>query len=187
MLDLSPQNIVSLDNYVSTNYISKNVRLKKVRKSANDTNVKIDAVNKTPVQWHQRGVNYYEVLKLRQNNPCFTLQTIGDIVGLTKERVRQLLKHANLNTKSFKGISFCINCGCEIKGNNRLTRLFCSKQCRYQYNEIPLYCDTCGKLFYRQKHIVAAASRKGYKHNFCSQHCKGVHLGTYKSKPLKAK
>tara|TARA_B100000949_G_scaffold220277_1_gene220105 strand:+ start:114 stop:803 length:690 start_codon:yes stop_codon:yes gene_type:complete len=42
------------------------------------------------------------VIQLRQDNPEMTLLEIGNIVGVTKERVRQILKKAGMETRSAK-------------------------------------------------------------------------------------
>ena len=44
------------------------------------------------------------VTQLRQDNPDMTLLAIGNIVGVTKERVRQILKKAGMETRSSKEV-----------------------------------------------------------------------------------
>lgn len=43
-----------------------------------------------------------KVIKIRKENPCATLQQIGDEVGVSRERVRQILSRAKLPTARYK-------------------------------------------------------------------------------------
>ena len=51
-----------------------------------------------------RGLSFAHAIQLRSDNPDMTLEAIGNIVGVTKERVRQLLKKAGMETRSAKAI-----------------------------------------------------------------------------------
>ena len=53
-------------------------------------------------QYNQKNKVY--TIQLRQDNPNMTLVAIGSIVGITKERVRQILKKAGMETRSTKEI-----------------------------------------------------------------------------------
>lgn len=44
------------------------------------------------------GINKIDVLNTKVNNPCATLQEIGDKYGVTRERIRQILEPYNLPT-----------------------------------------------------------------------------------------
>ncbi len=50
----------------------------------------------------RRGDNYFKVCGLRQSNPQFTLLQIANLLGISKERVRQLLNNAHLPTRGTK-------------------------------------------------------------------------------------
>ena len=43
-----------------------------------------------------------KVIRIRMANPCATLQQIGDEVGVSRERVRQILSRAKLPTSHYK-------------------------------------------------------------------------------------
>ena len=48
------------------------------------------------------GANRDKIARLRMTHPGWTLARIGEEVGVTKERVRQLLKKQGLPTKSIR-------------------------------------------------------------------------------------
>jgi len=62
-----------------------------------------------------------KVISLRIENPDYTLQAIGDVVGVTRERVRQILKGAGLPTVStiWQNRCECRVCG-EYMGQSRV-------------------------------------------------------------------
>ena len=86
-----------------------------------------------------------EVMKWRVENPNMTLEQIGHMVELTKERVRQILASENLSTKSKqnmpKPLPPCKNCG-EIVPHRRLK--YCSNKCRYPDGITTFICSYCG-------------------------------------------
>ena len=50
------------------------------------------------------GPSTLQAIQLRSDNPDMTLLAIGNIIGVTKERVRQILKKAGMETKSAKEV-----------------------------------------------------------------------------------
>ena len=46
----------------------------------------------------------FKVIQLRKDNPSFTLELIANIVGLTRERVRQILQTSDMPTRSVKPV-----------------------------------------------------------------------------------
>ncbi|KKM80156.1 hypothetical protein LCGC14_1342630, partial [marine sediment metagenome] len=87
---------------------------------------------------------------MRRNNPYFTLRQIGGRYGVTGERVRQILRAADMPTKAvgcLKRFS-CLNCGRVQSSKWRAsTHLFCSFKCRKEYTTIDVACPQCGVLF----------------------------------------
>ena len=75
------------------------------------------------------------VQALRIENPCFTLQEIGNRAGITREAVRLILKGSDLETKSGnfgkKTIKVCATCG-SIYRSTRPERKYCKKECFYK-------------------------------------------------------
>jgi len=86
-----------------------------------------------------------EIINLRKNFPELTLREIGEKVDLTRERVRQILINANLNTKSLARMStsspLCATCN-KTLDNRRLK--FCSQECQYPNGQTTFQCATCG-------------------------------------------
>ncbi len=132
------------------------------------------------------------VIELRKINQCATLQVIGDAVGVTRERVRQILSDAGLPTAHWKQRYLCIVCGGEIKDRRRRYRHspFCSNECSHKYYYLTLICDMCGKPFERQvSHILMYPSRMNKKNpalnmrqsiTVCSKQCHGRWLSKHR-------
>ena len=126
-----------------------------------------------------------QVVSLKRSYPCYTLQAIGDKVGVSRERVRQILKSAGEHTKAWRPKRLCANCGKKLihryhPANDRKER-FCSKECYSQYHHITLECELCHKFFRRViseiLHYDDASHR--YNHTFCSRQCFGRWLGLH--------
>jgi hypothetical protein len=127
-----------------------------------------------------------EVLALRAVNPCATMTEIGLAVGLSRERVRQILKRGGVRTASVGSdgaprMYRCQECGSEFQSQAR-PRVFCSKQCRRNNRSLELVCaeETCGRTFRRTLALINAHQRRGLdntKRAFCGKACAGRHVG----------
>jgi IS30 family transposase len=115
------------------------------------------------------------IVDMRNNNHCATLQDIGDNFHLSRERVRQILKSELRPTSHFIQRYYCINCGKVYIPKHKSGLMFCSRKCRKQYLMIPLICDNCGKLFYRQQNVVLAIEKYKTTRSIttCSYKCRG--------------
>ncbi len=123
-----------------------------------------------------------QVLALKQSYPCYTLQSIGDKTGISRERVRQILKSAGEHTRAWRPKRFCINCGKELILRHRPHR-FCSRECLSQYHRITLECEQCHKSFSREISATFCYDNSHmHNHTFCSRQCLGQWLGTHYSK-----
>ena len=60
---------------------------------------------------HPKGENFNRALELRKTTPCLTLQEVGDKLGVTRERARQLLKAGEMPTKRYLRKYYCRKCG----------------------------------------------------------------------------
>lgn len=124
------------------------------------------------------------IKQLRENNPCMVLREIGECVGVSRERVRQVLNKAQLRTRAWSDLlRICPNCDKEFQATNRKS-IHCSRSCQAQFTWIPIICDTCGVLFYRRQSVLMANLRNpnhsfGYtgEHYFCSRSCFAKWLG----------
>ena len=112
------------------------------------------------------------VVELRKNNPSMTLMEIGTIAGVTRERVRQILKSENLETRSTGRIPSpmppCKQCGTPVSNRRRT---YCSPECQRPYGRTTTHC------YYCQKEIVLMTSEyKGrvqrFNHLHCSRACR---------------
>ena len=125
------------------------------------------------------------IMQLRLDNPTMTLEEIGQQVGLTRERIRQILRNNNVPTRATSKFPQrkCANCQKPMTTDQGYvihvrasspTKSYCNTQCR----EAKLYdyypCDYCGKLVWKRK--------KEYKHLktlsqtfHCSHSCSHLH------------
>ena len=113
------------------------------------------------------------VVYLRELSPCMTLAQIGDKVGLTRERVRQLLKVSGLSTAAYRPpppMVECLNCG-----KPTIHKMFCSSHCRWDYAHPLVECSECHHLFRRAKSQLSI--KKPGEKLFCSQYCLGKYVG----------
>ena len=128
----------------------------------------------TPTSFHdyKQASKRLAVTNLRKNFPELTLREIGEAVDLTRERVRQILIDANLNTKSSARISaslpLCAACN-KILHNKRLK--FCSQKCQYPNGQTTFQCATCGISKTVMTSIYKARIQRNSKIH-CSRTCR---------------
>ena len=119
------------------------------------------------------------IIQLRKAHPDMHLQSMEEKVGLTKERVRQILVSENLSTRSvkeverreFKPLPRCITCNLPTK---KYDRKHCSIECtikaRWPNSSTTFSCYRCGK----KKTISTSQYKKrvqNYNHIHCSKSC----------------
>src|SRR3990172_5421896 len=102
---------------------------------------------------------------LRRTNPCATLEQIAVKIGVTRQRVEQILRRASLPTKHW------------IKPKNNYECPGCRKPLRRLTSRCPcligtFVCDICGKEIQRRVSFQRALFKRGYKHIFCSEACR---------------
>ncbi len=121
------------------------------------------------------------VIALRKSNPCATLEEIGGDVGVTRERVRQILNKANLPTKKYITTYLCNHCGDPIPRRRTYQNpKFCSTKCYSAYSRIQIACTFCGTLKeYRAKEVTWKIENRGRSSSlfFCSKQCQGKWFG----------
>ena len=116
------------------------------------------------------------VKELRMFNPFMTMSDIARLVGISRQRVFQILQQEGLPTRHFirqinKYQYKCLECG-KISANK-----FCSEECQKQWQQIPVVCTRCGKLFSRDVHKFLAAYRDHGDTIFCSRNCQSKWIG----------
>lgn len=118
--------------------------------------------------------NAAKVIALKIYNPEIKATEIAELVGLTRERVRQILNKYGMPTKVSKMHRPCAHCGHDV---NHYVNLFCSAECRYLNFNIELECEVCKEKFYRSRTRHEINLRRGYQHIYCSKQCQGHYLG----------
>ena len=110
-----------------------------------------------------------QIRELRLSNLFMTMSEIARKINISRQRVHQILKDEGLPTKHQirKYLYQCPVCGTISPFK------FCSKQCKKQWQMIPIVCTRCGKLFFRDRHQFFL----NYPHHndglFCSKICTG--------------
>jgi len=117
-------------------------------------------------------VNKQSIFTLREENPEWTLDAIGKEVGVTRERVRQILKKRGLPTKAKRTPKLCAACNIRIEAS----RKFCSPECRKKNSSITFTCSFCGVDVTWARSVYNAQKRRGYKNIHCSRVCSIRHI-----------
>ena len=103
-------------------------------------------------------IDIEEVLQMRIDNPTITLQKIGDAMGCSRERIRQILSKHDPNYNADKTVALranthrnCRNCnaflGSHTYARKRGTCNDCRKQELFEKNNKEYICDYCNKPF----------------------------------------
>jgi hypothetical protein len=134
----------------------------------------------------RQAVEPSSVIHYRETHPCHTLAQIGSNYGLTRERVRQILKGNGAVTVHVpvpKQQYICLNCGeaftpyLHVHHGRTIGSIeFCSGACSKEYHSITLVCDQCGKEFKRPQRFVLLKTQP-HKYTCCSRECYGRLLG----------
>jgi len=122
------------------------------------------------------------VQALRIENPCFTLQEIGNRAGITREAVRLILKGSDLETKSGnfgkKTIKVCETCNRIYRSISPESK-YCSRGCYYKDRRVIVDCLECGKPM--EKLISSVLLYPGYEDKytnrgcFCNRSCSSIY------------
>ena len=126
------------------------------------------------------GYSNNRVIELRKENPDMTLKAIGEKVGVTRERVRQILKREGLPTVSTNGHTTsyrvprgkCVTCGNEIGLDRHISAKYCSRECTQTKRQAISFitCYRCGKVKSRPKNEAKQRAKKN-KPTYCSRSC----------------
>ncbi len=128
-----------------------------------------------------------EVIHLRETNPCMKGVAIAHHVGISRQRVEQILKkHGLANAGIARRNYLCQRCGTIISCIPSKLRRFCAT-CRPTAFHVPFVCDECGKLVsVGQSQLLHRLEGKKIPELFCSKPCyykwqKKHHYGRYGS------
>ncbi len=112
-----------------------------------------------------------------------TIYRLMDRLHIQRRSMSDAIAGTQIGSKSPKWIprGLCIHCGARLTGRRmsscRKVKKYCSTKCRDSYTvahrlkvrRISTSCEQCGKPLELQPCQI-----KKHKHNFCSQHCKGL-------------
>ena len=119
------------------------------------------------------------VLALTADPAMLHTTEIAARVGVSRERVRQILNHAGVTRFHQDGHSVrCPACGKRTPRGYRCP--LCSarrRDARRAAVYMWLTCEVCGVKFQRRRTDQAEKLRRGYKHTFCANQCKGGFMG----------
>ena len=115
-------------------------------------------------------------MRLRKTQPCATLQQIADSVGVSRQRVHQILSSAGVATRKKRTSlrPLCAREGCPNRLDSK-HRVYCSMGCRDLDKHISVSCSWCGKLFPMLASSLIWKIANGQKYFSCSNECK-MHL-----------
>lgn len=125
-----------------------------------------------------------DIVDYRLKNPCLTLQAIGNNFGLSRERIRQILKEANVKTTNslWDKRTRCPICG---KRNSGWHQGMC-RECYNEQHRVTLICGLCNKHFKVRQWTILSPKEK-YHRKFCSRECFWEYERLKKSVTLKSK
>jgi len=112
-----------------------------------------------------------QIVQFKLMNPTMALRKIGEIFGISGERVRQICSVYQVETKRIISSHPCKGCGESIVG--QVAKKFCSTECLFHYLYTALICNSCNQIFYRRRTIVLKQEDDPrYKgRNYCSRVC----------------
>jgi hypothetical protein len=101
-----------------------------------------------------------EVAALRRQNPMWTLQRIANVMGVSRERIRQLLKSEDMPTAAAKDPP--------VRGRPPLAQNLLL---------VTLTCGSCGVAFERLERTHGYNQKRGIVGTYCTQDCQRVAFG----------
>jgi len=126
-----------------------------------------------------------DIIRLRQEHPHWTGARIASELGISRQRVNQVLLEAGIRTKRIAPCRFCKRCGTKLSESN--LREFCNDVCKKEYSNVPLICSECDTLFWRRISSMLVypfnekTSTRNKKYIFCTKQCQGRFLGKGKN------
>jgi hypothetical protein len=109
------------------------------------------------------------VKELRNSDLFMTMSEIGQRLNISRHRVLQILKDEGLPTMHRIRRYLC---ECPVCGATSVFK-FGSKECKKQWQMIPIICTKRGKLFYRNRHQFFINYPHHNDGSFCSKICAG--------------
>ncbi len=122
--------------------------------------------------------------RILEVNPTLTYAEIGRLLGVSRERIRQVADRRR------RAVRECRGCGQVIRvRKNGVTQTayqlgYCAncwalaRQKRLESHRVRFTCEVCGKPFFRAPGIVRRMEARGHRIRWCSRQCQGKWLGT---------
>lgn len=101
-----------------------------------------------------------QVLQARRDYPNDRLRDLGARLGISGERVRQVLIKAGVETGDGRQKHYCLQCGKRVPKD----RKFCDLECRHTYHSPLVACLECGKLVHKKLSQILITD-----YDFCSK------------------
>lgn len=118
-----------------------------------------------------------EVAEYRKKHKCVDMQVIADEFGITRERVRQILKRAGLRTTAL-GYGDAIKYVCPECGGHKCSGSIMCRKCRISMNHVKISCTNCEELIdITISRLIRVINKNGQDLFFCNKHCQGKWLG----------
>lgn len=122
----------------------------------------------------------HRVLQIRRDTPSKRAIEIAEEMGVTRERVRQILAKAYTETGAFcyrPNLLICGICGHHIDSRYNSGRKYKGKPlgvcllCKRESAFVKCNCKHCDKDFLRRKSTIARNVKKGIVNTFCNRKC----------------
>ena len=122
-----------------------------------------------------RHTKWKQAVEYRKAFPEMTLREIGDAVGYTRERIRQILSVENLSTRSRgrvygKPKSLCLTCNQPVP---RRRMLYCSPECRHPSGKTTFLCVQCNQPVTVMTSIYKSRSSRS-SNIYCNRTCRDL-------------
>ena len=109
------------------------------------------------------------IVTLRANNPNLPAVRIAELLSVSRERVRQILKAEGLPARVKPYYGACKVCGDNLESGRKA---YCAIACRSVDCRVSFRCDYCGETKEVLQSVYNAQKRRGYRFMYCSISCR---------------
>ena len=109
------------------------------------------------------------IVTLRSNHPSLPAVRIAELLSVSRERVRQILKTEGLPTRVRPDYGNCTVCGNSLESGRKA---YCSTACRSKDCRVSFRCDYCGESKEILQSVYNAQKKRGYRFMYCSIQCR---------------
>ena len=110
-----------------------------------------------------------QIVTLRSKYPSLPAVRIAELLSVSRERVRQILKAEGLPTRVRPYYGECKRCSAELSSGRKT---YCSVECRSADCRISFRCDYCGQDKQILQSVYHAQKKRGYNYMYCSISCR---------------